>query len=103
MPNAGVDVYEIFDPAVNKWEGILHVARRHKIDPAEIIAIGDDLNDIPMIQRAGLGVAMGNAKPEVKAVAVQVIQTNEHDGLAQFLEELVTADAVEPLRDSDAA
>jgi Cof subfamily protein (haloacid dehalogenase superfamily) len=99
VPSAEVDVYEIFDPAVNKWEGILHVARRHKIAPEEIIAIGDDLNDVPMISKAGLGVAMGNAHPEVKATAKKVIGSNEDDGLAVFLEELVGEHAVEPLRD----
>jgi Cof subfamily protein (haloacid dehalogenase superfamily) len=103
VPNAGVDVYEIFDPAVNKWEGILHVARRHNIDPAHIIAIGDDLNDVPMIRQAGLGVAMGNARPEVKQIAARIIGSNEEDGLARFLEELVVEHAVEPLADSDAA
>jgi Cof subfamily protein (haloacid dehalogenase superfamily) len=103
VPHAGVDVYEIFDPAVNKWEGVLHVARRHEIDPQEIIAIGDDLNDLPMIRQAGLGVAMGNARPEVKAIAKRVIGSNEEEGLAVFLEELVSAHAVQPLRDTDAA
>jgi len=99
VPSAAVDVYEIFDPAVNKWEGILHVARRHEIAPEQIIAIGDDLNDVPMISKAGLGVAMGNAHPDVKAIAKRVIGSNEDDGLAVFLEELVGAHAVEPLRD----
>src|SRR5206468_7743365 len=91
VPHAGVDVYEVFDPAVNKWEGILHVARRHQIDPSQIIAIGDDLNDVPMIKSAGLGVAMGNGHPEVKAIAKRVIGSNEEEGLAAFLEELVGA------------
>src|SRR4051812_5122613 len=51
VPHAGVDVYEVFDPGVNKWEGVLHVARRHGIEREQIIAIGDDLNDVPMIQQ----------------------------------------------------
>jgi len=101
VPHAGVDVYEVFDPAVNKWEGIMHVARRHNIDPRQIIAIGDDLNDVPMIRNAGLGVAMGNARAEVKSIAKRVIGSNEEDGLAVFLEELVGAHAVEPLSETD--
>jgi Cof subfamily protein (haloacid dehalogenase superfamily) len=99
VPHAGVDVYEVFDPAVNKWEGILHVARAHEIGPEQIIAIGDDLNDVPMISRAGLGVAMGNARPEVKAIAGRVIGSNQDDGLAAFLEELVATRAVEPMEE----
>ncbi|HMB96577.1 MAG TPA: HAD-IIB family hydrolase, partial [Tepidisphaeraceae bacterium] len=66
VPGSDVEVLEIFDPSVNKWEGILHVARRHGIDPKQIIAIGDDMNDLHMIENAGLGVAMGNARPEVQ-------------------------------------
>jgi 5-amino-6-(5-phospho-D-ribitylamino)uracil phosphatase len=96
VQSAGVEVLEIFDPAVNKWEGIQHVARRHGIEPEQIIAIGDDVNDVPMLQQAGLGVAMGNARPEIQAVAKRVIKSNHEDGLAQFLEELVRDQAVEP-------
>ena len=53
MPAYGVDVLEVFDPAVNKWEGILHVARRHGILPEQIIAVGDDINDLTMLANAG--------------------------------------------------
>jgi hypothetical protein len=82
---------------VNKWEGILHVARRHEILPQQIIAIGDDVNDLPMLKQAGLGVAMGNAKADVKAAAKRVIRSNAQEGLAEFLEELVRQHAVDPV------
>jgi hydroxymethylpyrimidine pyrophosphatase-like HAD family hydrolase len=91
-----VEVLEVFDPAVNKWEGVLHVARRHGIQPDEIIAIGDDVNDLPMIENAGLGVAMGNARPEVLAAADVIIGANHEDGLADFLQSLVAQHVVEP-------
>jgi Cof subfamily protein (haloacid dehalogenase superfamily) len=97
VPAYGVEVLEVFDPAVNKWQGVLHVARRHGIEPAEIVAIGDDVNDLPMLENAGLGVAMGNAIPEAKAAAKRVIGSNVDEGLAQFLEELVDRHVVEPL------
>ncbi|HEY7115831.1 MAG TPA: HAD family hydrolase [Tepidisphaeraceae bacterium] len=97
VPAYGVDVLEVFDPAVNKWEGILHVARRHGIRPDQIIAVGDDINDITMLANAGLGVAMGNARPEALAVADRVINHNGADGLAEFLEELVESQAVAPV------
>ena len=96
VPAYGVDVMEVFDPAVNKWEGILHVARMHAVEPAQIVAIGDDVNDLPMLRNAGLSVAMGNAIPAVKAVAHRVIGRNDEDGLAVFLEELVASHTVEP-------
>jgi hypothetical protein len=98
VPTYKVEVLEVFDPAVNKWEGVLHVARRHGIRPEQIVAIGDDVNDVPMIAGAGLGVAMGNAKPEVLAVAKRVIKSNHEDGLAEFLDELVTQHEVEPMK-----
>lgn len=98
VPVYGVDVLEVFDPAVNKWEGILHVARRHGILPSEIIAVGDDVNDLAMLENAGLGVAMGNARPEAIAVADRVINRNDADGLAEFLEEIVEKQMVSPVR-----
>jgi Cof subfamily protein (haloacid dehalogenase superfamily) len=97
VPAYGVQVVEVFDPAVNKWEGILHLAARHKIEPAEIVAIGDDVNDVPMVKNAGLGVAMGNAHPQLQAVAKKVIGSNAEDGLAVFLEELIAKHLVDPV------
>ena len=98
VPAYGVDVMEVFDPAVNKWEGISHVARMHGVTADEIVAIGDDVNDLPMLKRAGLGVAMGNARESVKAIAKLVIGRNDEDGLAIFLEDLVARHLVVPAR-----
>ena len=56
-----------------------------------------DLNDLAMIRNAGLGVAMGNARPEVKAIATKIIGANREEGLAAFLDELVDNGMVEPL------
>ncbi|HEX8915940.1 MAG TPA: HAD family hydrolase [Humisphaera sp.] len=89
VPAYDVEVLEVFDPGVNKWQGILHVARNHGIAPEQIIAVGDDMNDVPMLQAAGLGVAMGNARPEARAAAKMTIGANADDGLAVFLEQLV--------------
>jgi 5-amino-6-(5-phospho-D-ribitylamino)uracil phosphatase len=99
VPAQHVQVLEIFDPSVNKWEGILHVARRHRILPEQIIAIGDDVNDIHMIRHAGLGVAMGNGREEIKAIAGRIIGANEDEGLAEFLEELVESHMVAPIEE----
>lgn len=85
----GAELLEIFDPSVNKWAGIQHVARERGIGREEIVAVGDDFNDIHMIRHAGLGVAMGNARDEIKAMADRVIGSHEHDGLAAFINELI--------------
>ena len=50
-----------------------------------------------MLKNAGLGVAMGNARPEALAVADKVIGANADEGLAAYLEELVDRHLVEPL------
>lgn len=97
----GVHVMEVFDPAVNKWQGILHVAAHHGVRAEEIIAIGDDINDLTMIRNEGMGVAMGNARAEVKAAAKRIIGTNSEDGLAIFLEELVAEHKVLPAPQGD--
>ena len=97
VPAQHVQVLEVFDPSVNKWEGIMHVARAHDITADQIVAIGDDVNDLHMIQHAGLGVAMGNARDPIKSIAKRVIGTNHEEGLARFLEELVDTHAVAPM------
>ena len=94
VPGNAVEVLEIFDPSVNKWSGLQHVAKRTHIRPEEIIAVGDDLNDLHMLRAAGLGVAMGNAHPQAKAAAKRTIGSNAEDGLAVFLEELVATNRI---------
>ena len=71
-----------FSPAgVTKWSAICRLASQWQIDPTTICAVGDDVNDIPMIRAAGLGVAMGNARAEVKAAADRIAPTHDEDGL----------------------
>lgn len=53
-----------------------------------IVAYGDNYNDVEMIDQVGLGVAVENAKPEVKAVADAITQSNLNDGVAQHLQKI---------------
>ena len=71
---------------VTKWSAIHRLAQGWGIDDEAICAVGDDVNDIPMIRAAGLGVAMGNALDEVKAIADYVTLDVEHSGLAAAIE-----------------
>ena len=57
--------------------------------PTEIVAIGDDVNDLPMLPQAGLGRGDGQREAGDQAAAGRVIGRNDEDGLAMFLEELV--------------
>ncbi len=76
---------EIAPAGVSKWSGILHLADQWGIGPDEICAVGDDVNDLPMIQGAGLGVAMGNAVDEVKAAADRIAPCNNSHGLVEVV------------------
>ena len=55
----------------------------------EVIAIGDSYNDLAMIEFAGLGVAMGNAREDIKGKANHITDTNMNDGVAIVVEEFI--------------
>jgi hydroxymethylpyrimidine pyrophosphatase-like HAD family hydrolase len=80
---------EIAPEGATKWSGVLHLAEQWNISPQEICAVGDDVNDIPMIEGAGLGIAMGNAVEEVKAVADRIAPAHDADGLVQVVDWLM--------------
>ena len=77
---------EIAPFGVSKWTGVYRLAEEWGIRPDEICAAGDDVNDIPMITAAGLGVAMGNALDEVKAAADRIAPSHDQDGLVQVVD-----------------
>lgn len=79
-------ILEILHPTVSKWRALEHLAQSAGFQVEEIMAIGDDLNDLEMIRQAGLGVAMGNAVEAVQAAADYVTGSNAEDGLVQALE-----------------
>lgn len=76
---------EIAPAGESKWAGVRRLARQWGIADEEIWAVGDDVNDLPMLQGAGLGVAMGNAVDSVKEAADRVAPSNADDGLAQVV------------------
>lgn len=76
---------EIAPHGVSKWSGVRQLAHQWGIADEEICAVGDDVNDIPMIVGAGLGVAMGNALDEVKAAADRIAPCHDSDGLVEVV------------------
>ncbi|MDD4986083.1 MAG: Cof-type HAD-IIB family hydrolase, partial [Dehalococcoidales bacterium] len=78
----GVDFINIVAPGVSKGTALEALAGYLGISLSEIMAIGDGENDIPLIASAGLGIAMGNAPDEVKAIADGITLDIEHNGLA---------------------
>ncbi len=77
---------EVINPKVSKARALAIVAERLGVAQADVCAIGDNRNDEEMIAWAGLGVAMGDAPAEVKAIAGQVTRTVNDGGVADVLE-----------------
>ena len=75
----------ILNRKATKMNGVRRLAEFYGILPEQIIAFGDDYNDIDMLEACGIGVAVGNALPEVKLVADYICDSNEQDGVAGWL------------------
>ncbi len=80
---------ELMEPGVNKWEAVKATAAGYGIQPSEIMCIGDSSNDLPMITNAATGVAVANAAANVRERADIVTASNDDDGVALVLEELL--------------
>lgn len=79
---------EITNLNASKKQGIQKLLDIYELNPQQIIAIGDNFNDVDMLQFSGTSVVMGNAPDEVKQVATFVTDTNNNDGIAKALERL---------------
>lgn len=80
---------EIMPGKASKTSAINCLQKKFNVDKTEIIAMGDNYNDIDMIEYAGLGIAMGNAPEDVKKHADYVTSTNDEDGVAEALKKYI--------------
>lgn len=80
---------EVLPPGASKGRGVQRLLADLGIPPVAMLAIGDGENDLEMLQMAGIGVAMGNGKPVVKAVADYITSDHNHDGVAEAIERFV--------------
>lgn len=80
---------ELLAPRASKGNAVAFLAQRFGIPQSEVIAVGDNGNDVSMIQWAGLGVAMGNATAEVLAAADWIAPSVDADGVAVVIERFV--------------
>lgn len=87
--NYGTSELSVFARGASKGAAMLRLADRLSIPRKSTLAIGDGINDISMLSAAGLGVAMGNAPPEIQAVAGAITAANVENGAAQALERYI--------------
>lgn len=80
---------EVVPAEVSKSTALAFLGDLYSIRPSEMIAVGDNFNDLDMIEFAGLGVAVENAPDEVKAAADFVTRSNHDDGVAQVIEQFI--------------
>ncbi|MGB8954875.1 MAG: Cof-type HAD-IIB family hydrolase [Tumebacillaceae bacterium] len=80
---------ECFAPQSSKATGIEHLTKRFGLRPEQVVAVGDNVNDVEMVDYVGLGVAMGNATAELKRRADFVTKTNDEDGVAYLIREKI--------------
>ena len=83
------DYLEILPPTANKGNGLAALSAVLGIGQSDTAAIGDYLNDLEMVQWAGIGAAMGNAVDELKSAADVVVKSNDEAGVAEFIDLLV--------------
>ena len=79
---------EFMDPGVSKGVALAETARRLGLAAAQCVAFGDSYNDQSMLEWAGLGIAMENARPELKAIADRIAPPADQGGVGTLLDQL---------------
>jgi Cof subfamily protein (haloacid dehalogenase superfamily) len=91
LTQAGLGFIEISPPGVDKATGLSVVAQALGVDPADVLVFGDQPNDLPMFEWAGWSrVAVSNAHPAVRSAADEVTLRNDDDGVAVYLDRLLS-------------
>lgn len=79
---------EIASKTTDKSDAVAMISTYLGIPMSEVVAFGDNVNDIDMILQSGLGVAVGNAHDQVKVAANKIVKTNHEDGVALAIQEI---------------
>lgn len=82
---------EVVDNGIDKGTSLHQLCERLGVEKEEVIAFGDEMNDLTMLQYAGCGVAMGNAVKPIKLIANRITASNDEDGIADVIEEWLAA------------
>ena len=80
---------DLTHPMANKGDGVATLARIAGVDLATVAVLGDQYNDVPMLERAGIAIAMGQAPEPVKAHADYVTSSNDEDGVAHAIDTIL--------------
>jgi 5-amino-6-(5-phospho-D-ribitylamino)uracil phosphatase len=88
-PDEAVHIIEIFAPGVDKWHGLSWIARQMNIKPEQVAVIGDEINDVAMLQAAGCAIAMQNAAPDAKQHAAYITKPNHDHGVAHAIQQIL--------------
>ena len=89
LPYNGLWAVDFTLAGVDKASGIARVGQTLGVNPANMVAVGDSYNDLPMLEACGFSVAMGNAPPEVKDAAEFVAPSVAEDGLSVAIKKYV--------------
>ena len=93
-PNRDLCILDILPAGCSKASALLHLATARGIDASEILAIGDNWNDVPMFQIAGQVAVMANAPDDLRALATErgwlIAASNDEDGVASVIEATLT-------------
>lgn len=89
MTLSGAPFVEVMAAGVSKASGLAQLCARLGVDRSEVLAFGDGLNDREMLAWAGHGVAVDNAEPTVKDVSDELTTSNDDDGVARVIEDLL--------------
>ena len=90
-PCEGMECVNVVDRTVSKGAAVRALIAYYGLTPSEVMGVGDAKNDLPMFAEVGWRVAMGNADPEVKAMADVICPDVEEDGLAISIEQALNS------------
>jgi 5-amino-6-(5-phospho-D-ribitylamino)uracil phosphatase len=86
--DSDLHVVDIHPPCLGKAEALRYLEETHDIPASRVVAVGDAGNDVPMLERAGLGVAMGNGAQSALEAADRIIASHDTDAIAELVDEV---------------
>lgn len=89
MTIAGREIFEMLHPSVSKGNALEHLTARLAVPLPEVMAIGDHYNDISMLEKVGVSVAVDNAEDKVKEICRYISHSNDQNGVAHIVRKLL--------------